>query len=141
MRWFWYFVSFVACVGYEVGEPSHSVVLSESAGRPAVTVAWFEEPDHLVFEVVASTLGYVALGFSATGRMEGSDFLVTWVDSLGFGHAESNFISVFFAYNPCVGEAVPLRRDCHYSEVQALLCDCLSSGRKQMLELREEADA
>ncbi|CAG0916295.1 unnamed protein product [Notodromas monacha] len=53
----------------------HSVVL-----KPDVFVVhWTPDETHITFEIVARTHGFVGLGFSTNGRMQGADFMIGWV--------------------------------------------------------------
>ena len=52
-----------------------------------VEVRWnSEDPYYLTMEVSAPTKGYVGVGFSPTGGMQGSDIMIGWVDSDGIPH-------------------------------------------------------
>jgi hypothetical protein len=70
------FVICLMCIG--PARPSdllHTVVL-----KPDVFVVhWTPDDTHITFEIVAATHGFVGLGFSAHGRMQGADFMIGWV--------------------------------------------------------------
>jgi len=48
---------------------------------------WVNTDDHwLTMEMSAPIHGYVAIGFSPNGAMQGSDIIMGWVDKFGEGH-------------------------------------------------------
>ncbi|XP_050299023.1 MOXD1 homolog 1 [Anthonomus grandis grandis] len=56
---------------------THSMMLDKSG---LVTLRWQPRHQEILFRVEAKTLGYVGLGFSPTGSMEGADIVMGWVD-------------------------------------------------------------
>jgi len=45
-----------------------------------------EDPDKLIMEMFAPVQGYVSIGFSPNGAMQGSDIVMGWIDSNGLAH-------------------------------------------------------
>lgn len=56
---------------------THSMVLDNNS---LVTLRWQPRHQEILFRVEARTLGYVGIGFSETGGMEGADIVMGWVD-------------------------------------------------------------
>ncbi|KAG8225700.1 hypothetical protein J437_LFUL001733 [Ladona fulva] len=75
--------SWIAClwcitsiVGVSGGRWTHSAALDNDYNY---ILLWTPGDDEITFEVQVKTLGYVALGFSADGRMAGADMVIGWV--------------------------------------------------------------
>ncbi|KAH1015716.1 hypothetical protein HUJ04_007058 [Dendroctonus ponderosae] len=56
---------------------THSMTLDNDN---LVTLRWQPRHQEILFRVEAKTLGYVGIGFSETGGMEGADIVMGWVD-------------------------------------------------------------
>lgn len=48
-----------------------------------VLLRWQTRHQEILFRVEAKTLGYVGIGFSPNGGMEGADIVIGWVDDSG----------------------------------------------------------
>ncbi|XP_061434271.1 DBH-like monooxygenase protein 1 isoform X1 [Lethenteron reissneri] len=60
--------------------------LSAQASEGDLQLSWGFDADRIVMEVRVRTLGWVAVGFSPTGSMAGSDVALGWVDGTGAAH-------------------------------------------------------
>jgi hypothetical protein len=61
-----------------------------------VEVKWnSEDPSYLTMEVSAPTKGYVGVGFSPSGGMQGSDIMIGWVDKDGIPHVRVSESELF----------------------------------------------
>ncbi|KAL1497332.1 hypothetical protein ABEB36_008314 [Hypothenemus hampei] len=56
---------------------THSITLDKDS---LVILKWQPRHQEILFRVEARTLGYVGIGFSDHGRMEGADIVIGWVD-------------------------------------------------------------
>ncbi|XP_076272907.1 MOXD1 homolog 1 [Rhynchophorus ferrugineus] len=56
---------------------THSLALDSDG---FVVLKWQPRHQEILFRVEARTLGYVGLGFSPNGKMEGADMIIGWVD-------------------------------------------------------------
>ncbi|KAJ1521461.1 hypothetical protein ONE63_003129 [Megalurothrips usitatus] len=60
---------------------SHSTLLDGGLGHGGrVRLSWRPRERDILFQLEAPTLGYVGVGFSASGGMAGSDIILAWVD-------------------------------------------------------------
>ena len=41
---------------------------------------WLPQEHNITFRITVNTLGYVGLGFSPSGGMDGADIIIAWVD-------------------------------------------------------------
>ena len=69
-------LSLLSCCSSKSEEFKHSVFLE---ANERVLLSWTVREEFITFEVAARTLGYVGIGFSANGRMDGADFMLGWV--------------------------------------------------------------
>lgn len=56
---------------------THSITLDDDG---LVTLRWQPRHQEILFRVEARTLGYVGVGFSPNGGMDGADIVLGWVD-------------------------------------------------------------
>lgn len=45
-----------------------------------LVLSWTPRTDHVVFQVEARTLGYVGVGFSRDGSLNGADIVIGWIE-------------------------------------------------------------
>lgn len=46
----------------------------------SLVLSWTPRTDHVVFQVEARTLGYVGVGFSRDGSLNGADIVIGWIE-------------------------------------------------------------
>jgi hypothetical protein len=70
-----------AAVG-ALAAPAPSTLYSNNAyldDQMKIRMFWNHDDDAITIELHANTVGYVAVGFSRSGRMEGADIIIGWV--------------------------------------------------------------
>lgn len=65
--------------GFESNQWMHSEVLDKVGN---VVLRWQPRHQEILFRVEARTRGYVGIGFSPNGGMEGADIAIGWVDDI-----------------------------------------------------------
>lgn len=63
---------------YELYQWTHAEVLDGNKGD--VVLRWQPRHQEILFRVEARTMGYVGIGFSPDGGMQGADIVLGWVD-------------------------------------------------------------
>lgn len=82
-------------IGSDLNQWTHAEIL-DSEGD--VILRWQPRHQEISFRVEAKTKGYIGIGFSPNGRMEGADMVIGWVDD-AIGKAYLN-VSCIFYFSP-----------------------------------------
>lgn len=77
---------------YELYQWTHAEVLDRNGD---VVLRWQPRHQEILFRVEARTKGYVGIGFSPDGGMEGADIVMGWVDDRsGQGYLLVSFVKI-----------------------------------------------